>query len=462
MPHDLNAKIGEFLRTNDNVHIAQKCGYTVMYSCRELLIFCDNYEFRREVEYRCGSGVITDLDGSLDHSKIVTILNCITDSASQLLCFVNVYRPPLFDGLVCVEGWGISFDDRDAHLVAACGLETDAALSANLFVSEYVERCSLMRRPESGGVRESCSGNLSYDVIQPGELANVSEAVPFPRMRPEEGHEYVLLSRLSDGALARTDANNILFPYREAESGRVANQAGTSGAACSRSMTDALYRAILELIERHYLMCMWYGDQAVQRVETDDVHKKWKDSLSVCGFDLHCFRIENTMDVEVAFSVIESLANDEPRFCVGSAASLGLEWSVRKATIESLQNFLSARRNVQSGVRDWTNDGIDSYYTRRAVRDDFGSIFHATTTDTILLRRQPKSIENFEGLRKILIRNGVEVWYTELPHDIRGSERLTVRAISRQLVPMRPVDWGALGSYPRYLPNGRFWMHPFC
>jgi Uncharacterized conserved protein len=114
----------------------------------------------------------------------------------------------------------------------------------------------------------------------------------------------------------------------------------TTGLALARSRPSAIYKGLLEVLERDALMRMWYGDAPAHRVTlaTDQIDAV-RARLRAVELTVACWALPTDLGVPVCVAAVHR-SSGYPHCAFGSAAAATPTAAAEHAVIEATQNWM--------------------------------------------------------------------------------------------------------------------------
>lgn len=136
----------------------------------------------------------------------------------------------------------------------------------------------------------------------------------------------------------------------------------TTGLALARSRPSAIYKGLLEVLERDALMRMWYGDAPVRRVVLEtDVFDAVCARLRVADLTVACWALRTDLGVPVCVAAVHRTSGF-PHCAFGSAAAASPTAAAEHAVIEATQNWMELDAMGPQKTADMY-DGVAEYAT---------------------------------------------------------------------------------------------------
>jgi len=198
----------------------------------------------------------------------------------------------------------------------------------------------------------------------------------FPRLTPDSSLYWAKGYSLSEDKPIWIPASLVYLPYLYAREEPIFHRQITTGLACGPNLPSAIYRGILEIIERDALMIIWHNRLSCPTLDLSGIDDPVVQSLlkQIQVMPVDCYIKVMTLDIEAtAILVLFEKKNDIPPYTsLGMAVDLDPSQAVRRALEEAMLVYLGMSRIC----RENPNHSRDPEYKNVDLPTDHG-IIHA-------------------------------------------------------------------------------------
>jgi ribosomal protein S12 methylthiotransferase accessory factor len=190
---------------------------------------------------------------------------------------------------------------------------------------------------------------LSWDLFD----AKTRNRTDFPFVAPSREAElsWVWGYSLTARRPVRVPASRVFSPYRVVAPGDAFDGPLISGYATGVTVEDAVYRALMEVIERDAFMIAWANQLSAPRLTID--HSTVGDvgaylaAIEMHGFEVRCIMLDLDLGAHTVIALARDLRAGEPTSVVAAAADMDAAAACRRALRELTANRLNVREDMR-------------------------------------------------------------------------------------------------------------------
>lgn len=277
------------------------------------------------------------------------------------------------------------------------------------------------------------------------------KVIPYPEFTNKTKVAWVLADSITEKKSKYIPAclNYIPYPlhFKEKGEGIIANAVST-GCATSYNLKDAIFRGILELIERDAFMIFWRNQLPCPKVvidESSEIFEIFKSKFERPGLKYEIF--ETTMDLEIPsfFGVLTDTRGDSIGRVVGGACNPNPTIAVLK-TLEEMVQGLKWKDHKESTemksfpiVEDFSNirsfENRMELYSFNELNEAFNFLSSSNVISLSSLEKKYCSFRHtLNSVTELFIKNGYEILVIDLtPMEVKDSNMFVARVIIPQL-----------------------------
>ncbi|MEM9293590.1 MAG: YcaO-like family protein [Acidobacteriota bacterium] len=252
--------------------------------------------------------------------------------------------------------------------VFGCGVDETREGARGAAMGEVLERYSAtLSQPE---IRHATYEELraeGLDAIAPDRFALYTEAQyqEFDRQRPQLRRGDLKLPErfapdspagwvegfhLGTRRPAWVPAPFALFPYDYEAGEPYLLDSSSTGLACATSGTEALLKALYEVVERDSLTILWHAALELPSIPLEGaLADLYEERIAAPG--LSCHLLDATLDTGIP-TVMALLLDERGGSIIGSCTRLDAQEAARKALLEAAQGRIVWRRELAAGIAD--------------------------------------------------------------------------------------------------------------
>lgn len=197
--------------------------------------------------------------------------------------------------------------------------------------------------------------DLDCEAIHPADFALFSDRqyaepdFPFTRLTESTPLRWDSAYSLTHDQPVLIPASFVYIPYYFKESGEtLIHNPISTGLACGSNLAPAIYKAILEVIEREAFMIMWQNRLPCSRIDlstvTDPFNKSILDELSVLPAECQAYLIPSDTEVPVIMILLRNTSGRTPHTVIGMSADLNPNRALMLALEEVSLSWLGMSR----------------------------------------------------------------------------------------------------------------------
>lgn len=295
-----------------------------------------------------------------DTSRILRLAPVLVDPVTGPIKTLTKYEPGLADP--ALHHWVTALADpawdlfgRDTVFCGGNALSNESAQAAAL--GEAVERSS------------TCQ--VSYDDLLVARFCDIADEAldPLawdlfdPRTRAAPGFPYAAPSRqvelswvwgfsLTQARPVRVPASRVFSPLRGVAPGDFFDAPIISGYSTHATIEEAIYGALMEVIERDAFMVAWANQLRLPRLEIDPATRgeigEYLAAFAARGIEVRCVLADLDLGAHAVIAIARSQQAGDPSSVVAAAADMDAAAACRKALKELSANRLSVRHEMVS------------------------------------------------------------------------------------------------------------------
>ena len=295
-----------------------------------------------------------------DSGRILRLAPVLVDPVTGPIKTFTEYEPGPTDP--ALHHWVTALADpawdsfgRDTVFCGGNALSTEVAQAAAL--GEAVERSSTCQ--VSYGdllVARHCDiagealDPLAWDLFDPRARA----APDFPYSAPSRQVElsWVWGFSLTQGRSVRVPASRTFSPFRAVTPGDFFDAPIISGYSTHATIEEAIYSALMEVIERDAFMIAWANQLRAPRLAIDPATRgevgEYLAAFAARGIEVRCVLVDLDLGAHAVIAIAHSHQAGDPSSVVAAAADMDAEAACRKALKELSANRLSVRHEMVS------------------------------------------------------------------------------------------------------------------
>jgi ribosomal protein S12 methylthiotransferase accessory factor len=335
--------------------------------------------------------------------------------------------------------------------IFSSGAAKTLASAVTRFIGETIERHDCAAYTNEDLIFSSARARTE-PIIDPSSIILYKErdysrsGFPFSKFDPKRRFRWSYVYALDDGERRLIPAQFVYAPYFQRATEPRLWQATSSGVAAGTTRSDAIVRAILELVERDAAMLLWHRKRVDARITN------WRDFLRGAnqewqGKCVNVYAMENAINCPCVLAAVGADGNEEPHIAFGTAADVSWAAAIERAIIDAVlcQQWLSEEgfqsvqrpqdiRRKQDHARLYGNKRYAEVFRfLRHAREGHGNSFKDLASS--------RSRERVLFLVSALKARGFRSWCKDLTSELaRGLGHHVVRVIVPGLVPMQFAD----------------------
>lgn len=191
---------------------------------------------------------------------------------------------------------------------------------------------------------------LAWDLFDPRTRA----APDFPYAAPSRQAElsWVWGFSLTQGRPVRLPASRVFSPFRAVTPGDFFDATIISGYSTHSTIEEAIYSALMEVIERDAFMIAWANQLRLPRLAIDPATRgevgEYLAAFAARGIEVRCVLVDLDLGAHAVIAIARSHQTGDPASVVAAAADMDVEAACRKALKELSANRLSVRHEMLS------------------------------------------------------------------------------------------------------------------
>jgi len=358
------------------------------------------------------------------------------------------------------DAWLSHFDFRkgDKAERGACGkgaTEEQAMLGA---LGEAIERyCA--SHPAMRGTRRAALADLGADAVSPHEFVLYSEAEyarnGFP-YRPWQARDELLWTQVkelgSEGAAWVPSAFVYLNPPSDQPQDFLCST-NSSGFAAGPDLNGAIWRALLELLERDAFLVTWLNCLPVPEIDFAGLGGLSRDIRSTYerwGSEVRAFRLATDMPVAAVMALVIDRTGKGPAAMIGLGCDVECHYALEKALFEVCQLHELLRRKYEQGAAGRLNTYADvrtmeehaAYFLRRDHLHEFDFLSaHGQKVRIDGMMSATAAVEaDLKTLQSALAASGCRVFYRDLTTP--DLDRYPIRVARVLVTQLQPIHFG--------------------
>ena len=296
----------------------------------------------------------------LDSGKILTLAPFLVDPVTGPIKTLASYEPGPADP--ALHHWITALADptwnsfgRDTVFCGGNALSAEPAQAAAL--GEAVERSSTCQVSYDDlliarhcDIADEALDPLAWDLFDPGTRA----AAGFPYADPSRQVElsWVWGFSLTQGRPVRIPASRVFSPFRNVTPADSFDGPIISGYSTNATIEEAIYGALMEVIERDAFMIAWANQLRLPRLAIDRTTPgevgQYLDAFAASGIEVRCVLAHLDLGAHAVIAIARSHRDGEPSSVVSAAADMDAGTACRKALKELSANRLTVRHEMLS------------------------------------------------------------------------------------------------------------------
>jgi ribosomal protein S12 methylthiotransferase accessory factor len=295
-----------------------------------------------------------------DSGRILRLAPVLVDPVTGPIKTLTKYEPAAADP--ALHHWVTALADpawdsfgRDTVFCGGTALSTEVAQAAAL--GEAVERSSTCQVSyDDLLVARHCDiagealDPLAWDLFDPRTRA----APSFPYAAPSRQAElsWVWGFSLTQGRPVRVPASRAFSPFRAVAPGDFFDAPIISGYSTHPTIEEAIYGALMEVIERDAFMIAWANQLRPPRLAIDPATRgevgEYLAAFAARAIEVRCVLVDLDLGAHAVIAIARSHQAGDPSSVVAAAADMDVEVACRKALRELGANRLSVRHEMAS------------------------------------------------------------------------------------------------------------------
>jgi ribosomal protein S12 methylthiotransferase accessory factor len=295
-----------------------------------------------------------------DSGRILGLAPVLVDPVTGPIKTFTEYEPGPTDP--ALHHWVTALADpawdsfgRDTVFCGGNALSTEVAQAAAL--GEAVERSSTCQVSyDDLLVARHCDiagealDPLAWDLFDPRTRA----AAGFPYTAPSRQAElsWVWGFSLTQKRPVRVPASRTFSPFRAVTPGDFFDAPIISGYSTHATIEQAIYSALMEVIERDAFMIAWANQLRLPRLAIDPATRgevgEYLAAFAARGIEVRCVLVDLDLGAHAVIAIARSHQTGDPSSVVAAAADMDAEAACRKALKELSANRLSVRHEMVS------------------------------------------------------------------------------------------------------------------
>jgi ribosomal protein S12 methylthiotransferase accessory factor len=295
-----------------------------------------------------------------DSGRILRLAPVLVDPVTGPIKTFTKYEPGPADP--ALHHWVTALADpawdsfgRDTVFCGGNALSNEVAQTAAL--GEAVERSSTCQVSYDDllvarhcDIADEAVDPLAWDLFDPRTRA----APGFPYAAPSRQVElsWVWGFSLTQGRPVRVPASRVFSPFRAVAPGDFFDAPIISGYSTHATIEEAIYGALMEVIERDAFMIAWANQLRPPRLAIDPATSgevgKYLAAFAARGIEVRCVLVDLDLGAHAVIAIARSDQPGDPSSVVAAAADMDVEAACRKALKELSANRLSVRHEMVS------------------------------------------------------------------------------------------------------------------
>ncbi len=231
--------------------------------------------------------------------------------------------------------------------------------------------------------------DLDCEAVHPADFALFSDKqyaepdFPFIRLTASTPLRWVSAYSITHDQPVLVPASFVYMPYyfNQSDEPPVHNSIST-GLACGSNLAPAIYKAILEVIERDAFMIMWQNQLPSPRIDLSTVNDPFIESflneLSVLPVECQAYLIPSDIEVPMIMVLLRNTSGHLPHTVIGMSADLNPYKALMLALEEVCWGWLGMKRYAMAEkdykpAKDYSNvNTLTQHALAHAVDPDLG------------------------------------------------------------------------------------------
>jgi ribosomal protein S12 methylthiotransferase accessory factor len=295
-----------------------------------------------------------------DSGRILRLAPVLVDPVTGPIKTLTTYEPG--PGDPALHHWVTAVADpawdsfgRDTVFCGGNALSTEAAQAAAL--GEAVERSSTCQVSYDDllvarhcDIADEALDPLAWDLFD----ARTRAAPGFPYAAPSRQMElsWVWGFSLTQRRPVRVPASRVFSPFRAVTAGDFFDAPIISGYSTHSTIEEAIYGALMEVIERDAFMIAWANQLRLPQLAIDPATPGevggYLAAFAARGIEVRCVLADLDLGAHAVIAMARSRQTGDPYSVVAAAADMDVEAACRKALKELSANRLSVRHEMAS------------------------------------------------------------------------------------------------------------------
>jgi ribosomal protein S12 methylthiotransferase accessory factor len=296
----------------------------------------------------------------LDPGRILKLAPVLVDSVTGPIKTLTSYEPGPADP--ALHHWVTALADptwdsfgRDTVFCGGNALSTEPAKAAAL--GEAVERSSTCQVSYDDlliarhcDIADEALDPLAWDLFDPRMRA----AAGFPYAEPSRHAElsWVWGFSLTQRRPVRIPASRVFSPFRNVTPADSFDAPIISGYSTNATIEEAIYGALMEVIERDAFMIAWANQLRLPRLAIDRTTPgevgEYLAAFAARGIEVRCVLADLDLGAHAVIAIARSHQAGDPSSVVSAAADMDIGAACRKALKELSANRLTVRHEMLS------------------------------------------------------------------------------------------------------------------
>ena len=402
---------------------------------------------------------------AVDSGRILTLTPFLVDPVTGPIKTLTGYEPG--PGDPALHHWVTALADptwdsfgRDTLFCGGNALSADPAQAAAL--GEAVERsstCQLLHDDlliaRHCDIADEALDPMAWDLFDPRTRA--AAGFPYPAPSRQVELSWVWGFSLTQNRPVRIPASRVFSPFRNVAPADSFDGPIISGYSTNATIEEAIYGALMEVIERDAFMISWANQLRLPRLAIDPTTPgevgQYLAAFAACGIEVRCVLAHLDLGAHAVIAIARSHQDGDPSSVISAAADMDAAAACRKALKELSANRLTVRHEMLSAGSELPSPDPQVVIEERAhgllyARPDMASLLDVwwDSGNLVPLPSAPRDTGITSRLRscvEVLMQAGLEVAVIDLTAPAMGA--LGLRTV-KVLVP---------GAYPMNF-DGRF------
>ena len=295
-----------------------------------------------------------------DSGRIVRLATVLVDPVTGPIKTLTKYEPAPADP--ALHHWVTALADpawdsfgRDTVFCGGNALSTEVAEAAAL--GEAVERSSTCQVSYDDllvarhcDIADDALDPLAWDLFDPRTRA--APGFPYAAPSRQVALSWVWGFSLTQRRPVRVPASRVFSPFRAVTPGDFFDAPIISGYSTHATIEEAIYGALMEVIERDAFMIAWANQLRLPRLAIDPATSgevgEYLAAFAARGIEVRCVLVDLDLGAHAVIAMARSHQAGDPSSVVAAAADVDAEAACRKALKELSANRLSVRHEMVS------------------------------------------------------------------------------------------------------------------